>query len=146
MGVSRFQDLVAWQLSLELCRLVFELTADGPAAVDEKFRTQMRDAAQSAPALIAEGFLRFTPAEFIRYLRMARGEIGEIQSNLLVGSAARYFSATDPGPAVDLANRAMATTTALLKSKLKQQAVAQRAKRDQRQARRQKRRSPGSRK
>jgi four helix bundle protein len=130
VGVRRFQDLVAWQLCLQLCHAVFVLTEDGPAAGDDTFRTQIRDAAKSAPSLIAEGFLRFTAGEFIRYLRMARGEIGEVQNNLHVGIQTGYFPAADAGPALILADRAMGTTTNLLKSKLKQQGAERRAERD----------------
>ena len=36
--------------------------------------------------MIAEGFLRFTPDEFVRYLRMARGELGELQTHLTVAT------------------------------------------------------------
>jgi four helix bundle protein len=49
---------------------------------DLKFRDQMRDAAEAAPRLIAEGFARWSHREFARYLVMARGELMELRSNL----------------------------------------------------------------
>ena len=82
MVVRRYEDLFAWQLSTELCDVLFEITKRGPAWQDEEFRKQIRSAAQKAPALIAEGFIRYTPGEIVRYLRMARGELGEIQNHL----------------------------------------------------------------
>jgi four helix bundle protein len=66
---KRFEDLAAWRFCTELCERVEQLT-DG--VKDQEFRGQIRDAAESAPALIAEGFVRFTTGEMIRYLRMAR--------------------------------------------------------------------------
>ena len=68
--------------------------------------------------MIAEGFARYTDREFVRYLRMARGELAEVQSHLLTGAARNYFSPSDLERAETLADRAMGTTTNLLKSKL----------------------------
>ena len=126
MGVDRFENLVAWQRSVELCGEVFKLSE--PRRNDDKFWGQIRDAAESAPSLIAEGFLRFTTAEFIRYLRMARAELGEVQSDLAVGIVDGRFTAAEAAAAVTIARRAMGTTTNLLKAKLRQQAEERRAK------------------
>ena len=88
-GARTFKDLVAWQLSSQLCDIIFDITASGPPARDFEFRDQIRSAAKKAPALISEGFLRWTPREFLRYLRMARGELGEVQNDLsLAGTLA----------------------------------------------------------
>jgi four helix bundle protein len=114
----RFEDLVAWQRCMELRELVFGITETGRCLSDPEFRSQIRRAAENAPPLIAEGFLRFTPEEFVRYLRMARGELGEIQNRLRHAEDRQYFSHEDCQHAIVLARRAMGTTTALLKSKL----------------------------
>jgi four helix bundle protein len=119
-AVRRFQDLAAWQRCQELAELIFDLTEHGPVSRDFSFRDQIREAADAAAPLIAEGFLRFTTSEFIRYLRMARGELGEVQTDLEKGHARKYFTDEDFTRARTLANRAMGTTTNLLKSKLKQ--------------------------
>jgi four helix bundle protein len=131
-GVARFEDLAAWQRCVELNTEVSALTAD---LEDETLRRQMRDAADSAPALIAEGFNRYTTREFIRYLRMARGELGEIQSDLESGNRRGFFAADDFERVHLLARRAMGTTTNLLKSKLRQLEEEQNAKRRRRPAR-----------
>jgi four helix bundle protein len=114
----RFQDLVAWQLCDQLSALVFRLTESGKCLADQEFREQIREAAQSAPALISEGFIRYTPAEMVHYLRMARGEIGEVQSRLVHAKSQKYFTDEDWNTVSSLADQAMRVTTALLKSKL----------------------------
>jgi four helix bundle protein len=118
--VRRFQDLVAWQLCGQLAEVISRITERGPCMRDEEFRSQIRDSANAAAPLIAEGFLRFTPDEFVRYLRMARGELGEVQSRLYEGERSKYFTSAQIAEARPLANHAMATTTNLLKSKLPQ--------------------------
>lgn len=114
----KFEDLIAWQFCTELCEVVFSLTESGECLGDPEFRDQIRRAAEKAPALIAEGFIRYTPDEFVRYLRMARGEIGEVQSRLVHAGNSKYFSDEEWQEATKLARSAMALTTALLKSKL----------------------------
>ena len=118
--VSCFEDLVAWQLCVELCGAVFEITQEGKAAADAEFQNQIRRATKAAPSLIAEGFARFTAPEMVRYLRMARAELAEVQSNLALGRRLSYFSNEQLEPVQLLARRAMGTTTSLLKSKLRQ--------------------------
>ena len=117
-GARTFEDLVAWQLASQLCDIIFDITLSGQAARDFEFRDQIRNAAKKAPALITEGFLRWTPGEFVRYLRMARGELGEVQNHLSFARRRRYCPAEDLARADLMARRAMAATTRLLKSKL----------------------------
>jgi four helix bundle protein len=62
---------------MDLSDVIYEITEGGPCSRDFEFRDQIRSAAEASAPLIAEGFLRFTPDEFVRYLRMARGEIGQ---------------------------------------------------------------------
>jgi four helix bundle protein len=117
-GVRRYQDLIAWQRCMELADVVFEITESGRSSRDFKFRDQIRDAAQSAPPLIAEGFVRFLPGDFVRYLRMARAEVAEVQSDLETGRRRNYFSEEQLTRACTVARRAMFLTTRLLQSKL----------------------------
>jgi four helix bundle protein len=116
----RFEDLAAWQFCREMEDVIFEITEAGPVKNDEEFRSQIRDAAKKAPPLVAEGFIRFVPKEFVRYLRMARGEIAEVQSRLHSGKSRKYFTTDQLARARPITNRAMGTTTNLLKAKLRQ--------------------------
>ena len=115
--VRRFEDLAAWRVCVELCERIADVTA---SAEDHEFRRQILDAAESAPALIAEGFARFTHGEMIRYLRMARGELAEVQNDISRGRRHKIFSAAAAEDLATLARRAMGTTTNLLKAKLRQ--------------------------
>jgi four helix bundle protein len=79
-GAKRHKDLIVWQLSYQLEREVFAKTATGEVAKDFKFRDQIRDASASAPRNIAEGFGRYRPKEFARFLEIARGSLTETHS------------------------------------------------------------------
>lgn len=80
----RFEDLVVWQeahaLVLELYRLTLHLPAD------ERFGlvAQVRRAAVSVPANIAEGFRRRSPAEKVRFLNMAQASLDEVAYFLIL--------------------------------------------------------------
>ena len=100
--------------------VIFEITESGPVTRDDEFWSQIRKAAQKPPPLIAEGFIRWKPKEFVRYLRMARGEIAEVQSRLNSAKGRKYFSEEQLARACSITKCAMGTTTNLLKAKLRQ--------------------------
>jgi four helix bundle protein len=71
------EELVVWQLSYQLKLGVYELIKASPIRTDRNLHDQLRNAARAAPRLIAEGFGRYLPGEFARYLRTANGELKE---------------------------------------------------------------------
>jgi len=56
MGISRFEDIQAWQAARELCKVAYQLTEDEKFHRDFGLRDQARRAAVSVMANIAEGF------------------------------------------------------------------------------------------
>jgi four helix bundle protein len=113
--VDHFQDLITWQLADELRREVLAFTEIGPAARDFKFRAQIRDAAASVCRNTSEGFDRFRPSEFARFLEFARGSLGEIQDGLIDAHERQFIS----GELFDrlwlLSKRAIGANTNLMK-------------------------------
>jgi four helix bundle protein len=69
-----FIKLEAWQRAMDLFDLVFRCTTNVP---DFKLRSQVRDAAQSVSANIAEGYCRRSLAEYLQFLYIAKGSLGE---------------------------------------------------------------------
>lgn len=78
MGVSRLEDLIAWQLANSFKLEIYRLLGDSPrAASDVRFRDQLRESAASVGMNIGEGFYRFGAREFRRHLTIALGSLGE---------------------------------------------------------------------
>jgi len=75
----------------------------------------MRDSAASAPRNIAEGFGRYRPAEFARFLEIARGSLTETHNHLRDGRERGYFTAADQSRRALLAARAAIATTRLIR-------------------------------
>ena len=79
-----YKDLLVWQKSLAMVKLIYELTRSFPQ--DERFGlvTQMRRAAVSVPSNIAEGQSRHTRGEFIQFISHAEGSLAELDTQLLM--------------------------------------------------------------
>ncbi|MCC7125335.1 MAG: four helix bundle protein [Acidobacteria bacterium] len=92
MGVRRYQDLVVWQLAEELRREVCAVTAKPPVSRDLRFCDQLRRAAASPAANIAEGFVRFSHPEMAKFLGYARGSLAELHSHLNEGLQRGYLN------------------------------------------------------
>jgi len=107
VGARRVEDLVAWQLAYQLQREVLAFTAVGPAAADRKFCDQIRDSARSAARNTAEGFGRFSPREFARFLRIAAGSLLETTHHLRDGRDCGYLIAGEEERIRRLALRAL---------------------------------------
>src|SRR5947207_8798329 len=110
-GIRRYEDLVAWQRSMDLADLVDAMTCDGrPASRNRQFTEQIQGASAKASAQISEGFLRFRPSESAYYYRIARASLGETQTNLLRGYRRGYWTDEEFKKARDVSDEALATT------------------------------------
>ena len=78
--MRNFRNLEVWSQSLELVKEVYTITQKLPK--DEKFglTSQMRRAAISIPANIAEGASRRTSVDFARFLDIALGSSFELET------------------------------------------------------------------
>jgi four helix bundle protein len=103
----RYEDLIVWQLAHELQRAVFALTASGPVNRDFKFCAQIREAASSGPRNIVEGFGRFSPGDFARFLEIAKGSLMETHNHVRDGFERGYFTEEERGRLCRLAGRAI---------------------------------------
>ncbi len=82
MGVASFEDLRAWQTARAFTLAVYRLCDAGSLAKDFKLRDQLRESAASAVSHVAEGFGRFNPADFARFLGMGKASLIEAQNHL----------------------------------------------------------------
>src|SRR5262245_57102244 len=92
IAAKRFEDLVVWQLAVNLRRLVYRMTKQGRVTKDFKFCDQIRNSARSAHSNIAEGFKRFDPPEFAHFMKIALASLAETQDHLMHGHDEKYFT------------------------------------------------------
>src|SRR4051812_14894961 len=94
---KEFTELVAWQLSDELRRLMLAIVAQPHVARDFKYCDQSKDAARSAASNIAEGFGRYRHKDFARFVRIAIGSLHEVSDLLIDGHERGYVTDTQLG-------------------------------------------------
>ena len=82
VGFQRFTDIRAWKASRVYKRAVYRVTEAGALDGDRDLRRQLEEAVKGPPAHIAEGFGRFSPLDFARFVRMARASLIESQNHL----------------------------------------------------------------
>ena len=81
-SLRSYRELAVWRKAIDLTVGIYELTKGFPA--EEKFglTAQMRRAASSIAANIAEGQARRTTGEFLQAPAMARGSLAELETFL----------------------------------------------------------------
>jgi four helix bundle protein len=95
--VKDYRKLHVWEKSHRLVLSVYAITSSFP--VDERFglTSQLRRAASSIPANIAEGYGRGGDAEFHRFLQISSGSASEVEYLLFLSSELGYIKPADSG-------------------------------------------------
>jgi len=94
MAISKpartFQDLLVWQKAHGFVLEVYALTAAFPKHETYGLSLQIRRAAVSIPANIAEGFRRRSKADKARFMNIAEGSIEECRYYLILAKDLGY--------------------------------------------------------
>ena len=90
--IESYQDLLVWQKSVDLVVMAYRLVAGLPANERYELGAQMRRAAVSIPANIAEGFGRWHSKEFIHFLLIANGSLKELETHFLIARRLDFFN------------------------------------------------------
>jgi len=86
-----FTDLRIWREAKDLAVLVYHLTEAFPKTEAYALTSQLRRAAVSVAANIAEASGRYHWKDRIQLLRVARGSITETRSHLCIAHEVRYL-------------------------------------------------------
>jgi S23 ribosomal protein. len=81
MKFEKFEDIIAWQKSLDLTVKIYNLFEKSN---DYGFKDQIQRAGVSIMNNIAEGFERKSNNEFKHFLFIAKGSCGEVRSMLIL--------------------------------------------------------------
>lgn len=84
MTISHFKDLDTWQKAMDFVEKAYRYTANFPASEMYGLTNQLRRAAVSIPSNIAEGAEREGTKEFLRFISIAKGSQGEIETQLIL--------------------------------------------------------------
>src|SRR5262245_16300479 len=88
--VRDYRDLNAWQKAMDFAEGVYLLTRGWPSEKMYGLTIQVRRAAASVAANIAEGQGRTGSREFMHHLSIAHGSLHEVETFLLLAQRLRY--------------------------------------------------------
>src|SRR3970040_2427803 len=88
-------ETIVWQKSIDLAVRTYGITRNYPAEERFGITSQMRRAATSIPANIAEGQARRSTGEFLQSLGIARGSLAELETFLTLSERLEFLARTD---------------------------------------------------
>jgi len=93
--MSSYRDLIVWQKSINLVKLVYDNTKTFPKEEQYGITSQIRRSAVSIPSNNAEGFGRFQTNDYVRFLQIARGSLFELQTQIEISKLLEYITESD---------------------------------------------------
>ena len=115
-SIQSYRDLSAWQRGRELVKAVYLATAAFPA--DERFGlvAQIRRSAVSVPSNIAEGYGRGSAPDYLRFLRIARGSLFEVETQLVLATDLGFLAEAGFTDLQSMINEAAKPLSGLIRS------------------------------
>ena len=111
-----FRDLIVWGKAHEFVLRTYEFTAAFPKQESYGLCSQMRRAAVSVPANIAEGFRRCGRADKIRFMNIAEGSLEECRYCLILAQDLGYGDPAKLARTADEISRALGAYAAAILS------------------------------
>jgi four helix bundle protein len=101
--IRSYRDLVVWQRAMGLVSECYQLSKELPS--DERYglTSQIRRAAVSVPANIAEGNARRGPKEYLHHVSIAQGSLAELETELMLAEDLGYVSSKEVATVLDQA-------------------------------------------
>ena len=113
-----FKDLDVWQVAREFRNEMYKVARSLPDGEKYALGTQIRRAASSVTANIAEGFGRFGYQENAQFCCQARGSVYEFRDHLTTCADQLYISATEGERLDTIAQRTAQLLNGYLRSTL----------------------------
>lgn len=82
--IQSYRDLLVWQRAMALAAACYRETRTFPREEAFGLTAQIRRAAASIPANIAEGHGRESTGVYIQFLRVAQGSLKELETHILL--------------------------------------------------------------
>jgi four helix bundle protein len=97
---TSIERLKVWQKSMDLAVASYRISSGLPDSEKFGLISQIRRAATSVPANIAEGFGRWNGKEFARFLSMPSGSLRELYTHFIIARRLNYLEAESLQPLI----------------------------------------------
>ena len=93
-SLKSYRELLVWQKGIDLVVIAYKATAGFPKSETYGLISQIRRAATSIPANIAEGYGRGTRKEYLQFVMVAQGSLKELETHFIVSEKLSYLTAS----------------------------------------------------
>lgn len=90
--ISSYHDLLVWQKGMTLTKHIYQLTEGFPDAEKFGLTSQLRRCAVSIPSNVAEGWGRGRNKYFGNHLKIARGSLCELETQLTLAVELNFLN------------------------------------------------------
>jgi four helix bundle protein len=88
--ILSYRDLEVWKNGVKLAKDIYRLTETFPNHELYALTSQLRRASVSVSSNIAEGFVRNSTKDFVRFLYISLGSLAEIETQLEIAKQLNY--------------------------------------------------------
>ena len=113
--INDFKDLRIWQKGMDIAEKCYFLTQVLPKEELYGMVQQIRRAAVSIPANIAEGYGRRSTPEYIRFLNIAQGSLNELETHIILSQRVGLCNQSDIDSIISLLREESRMIIALIK-------------------------------
>ena len=113
MAIQSYRELEVWQMAMNLAEQCYQVTRTFPKEEMFGMTSQIRRAAASIPANIAEGQGRQHTKEFLNHLSIARGSLKELETHLLLSQRVGLLTEAKVKPLLEMTDRISRMLSAL---------------------------------
>jgi four helix bundle protein len=92
MSLRSYRDLEVWRIAFRLALEAHRIATRLPGHELYGLASQIRRAATSIPANIAEGYGRAHRGDYLRHLSFASGSLKELETHILLARALAYLT------------------------------------------------------
>ena len=111
-----YRDLVVWQKSMELVKIVYALSKQLPKEETFALSNQLRRAVISIPSNIAEGYGRNSTQDYLRFLNIEKKKKNEVETQLQICLLLEYMNQEEIAPGLALCKEVSKMLNALIHS------------------------------
>jgi four helix bundle protein len=116
MRVRSYKDLKVWEKAMDLVVEGYRLTRRLPQSESYGLSSQIRRAAVSIPANIAEGHGREHLGDYLHHVSVSNGSLMELETHFLIADRLGYLTKEDLGKAFELTSEVGKMLAGLTKS------------------------------
>ena len=90
--IKSYKDLLIWQKGIEITEKVYLITNNFPQNELFSLTNQIKRASVSISSNIAEGFGKNSTKSYMNFLKISRGSLYELETQLIIADRLNYIS------------------------------------------------------